>query len=180
MYNLIFNLIFPLKTNLTLLNELWIDKKKHKKDDNLFRLIDSIHAEFVTFLQNLISFFMFDVIDIKFKTFFNKLKNCQDFEQIIKHHEEFLFEVITNSFVKSKKIMRIIFDILFTTRKFYNIVENILSNYDEADDIRETLIAIKEEFYMKKNNLISVFQKIKNTKYFAIISQLLTKIDYEN
>jgi acyl-ACP thioesterase len=47
-------------------------------------------------------------------------------------------------------------------------------------ETRETLYAIKEEFYTKKYNLISVFQKIKNTKYFAIISQLLTKIDYES
>ena len=123
---------------------------------------------------------IFMSLDIKFKIFFNKLKNCQDFEQIIKHHEEFLFEVITNSFVKSKKIMRIIFDILFTTRKFYNIVEHVLSNIDEAEETRELLLGIKEEFYMKKNNLIGVFQKIKNTKYFAIISQLLTKIDYES
>ena len=76
--------------------------------------------------------------------------------------------------------MRIIFDILFTTRKFYNIVENVLSNIDEAEETRELLLGIKEEFYMKKNNLIGVFQKIKNTKYFAIISQLLTKIDYES
>jgi hypothetical protein len=180
MYNLIFNLIFPLKTNLTLLNELWIDKKCAKKDSPLFRLIDTIHAEFVTFLQNLISFFMFDIIDLKYKIFHNKLKDCQDFEQIIKHHEEFLFEVITNSFVKSKKIMRIIFDILFTTRKFYNIVENILSNAEEENEVRDILLGVKEEFYNKKNNLISVFQKIKNTKYFAVISQLLTKIDYES
>ena len=125
MYNSIFNLIFPLKTNLTLLNQIWIEKKNIAKKENIvFRLIDSVHAEFVCFLQNLVSFYMFDVVEMKFKIFYDKIKNCEDFEQIINSHEEFLGEVISNSFVKSKKIMRIIFDIIFTTRKFYNFVEN--------------------------------------------------------
>ena len=131
MYNSIFNLIFPLKTNLTLLNQIWIEKKNIAKKENIvFRLIDSVHAEFVCFLQNLVSFYMFDVVEMKFKIFYDKIKNCEDFEQIINSHEEFLGEVISNSFIKSKKIMRIIFDILFTTRKFYNFVEIFLTNYN--------------------------------------------------
>jgi hypothetical protein len=207
MYNLIFNLVFPLKSNLTLLNQLWIDKKNIAKKENLiFRLIDSVHSEFVCFLQNLISFYMFDLIDLKFKQFFQKIKDCQDFEQIILSHEEFLGEVIAHSFVKSKKIMRVIFDILFTTRKFYNYIENVLVNYQAlkieenmnrshgdyySSEINETynkeqyevikvnLMGIKEEFNCKVKNLIFMFSKIKNTKYFAIISQLMTKLDYQ-
>jgi hypothetical protein len=185
MYNYIFNLIFPLKTNLILLNQLWIEKKKiAKKENPLLRLIDSIHAEFVTFLQNLISFFMFDIVDIKYKNFYQKLESCKDFEQIINYHEEFLGEVIVSSFVKSKKIMRIIFDLLLTTRKFYNMVEMFVSSceIDEALDFnvfRDNMMDLRNEFREKKNSLIDVFHKIKNSKYFAIISQLLTKIDYE-
>jgi len=197
MYNSIFNLIFPLKTNLTLLNQIWIEKKNIAKKENIvFRLIDSVHAEFVCFLQNLVSFYMFDVVDLKFKIFYDKIKNCEDFEQIINSHEEFLGEVISNSFVKSKKIMRIIFDILFTTRKFYNFVENFLTNYncqhtelsidryrvvtEEFDELSQNLNLIKQDFRNKVANLITIFTKIKNTKYFAIISQLLTKIEYQH
>jgi hypothetical protein len=185
MYNYIFNLIFPLKTNLILLNQLWIEKKKFAKNEHpLLRLIDSIHATFVTFLQNLISFFMFDIIDLKFKIFENKLKECKDFEQIINFHEEFLGEVIVNSFVKSKKIMRIIFDILLTTRRFYNMVEYFIKCSEGGEyidlEFKDNLEIIKEEFKVKKESLINVFQKIKNSKYFGIISQLLTKIDYED
>jgi hypothetical protein len=145
---------------------------------------------------------MFDVIDLKFKNFFSKIKDCQDFEQIINLHEEFLGEVIANSFVKSKKIMRVIFDILFTTRKFYNFIENFLTNFysqqidhagnnnsnnnlgrsiqiDNIENIQLNLITIKVEFRNKVNNLINIFSKIKNSKYFAIISQLLTKLDFQ-
>lgn len=207
MYNLIFNLIFPLKSNLTLLNQLWIEKKNFAKKENLiFRLIDSVHSEFVCFLQNLISFYMFDLIDLKFKHFYQKIKDCQDFEQIILSHEEFLGEVVAHSFVKSKKIMRVIFDILFTTRKFYNYIENVLLNYqsmkieenmnrsygeyhsneiietqtkEQYEVIKVNLMGIKEEFNCKVKNLIFMFSKIKNTKQFAIISQLMTKLDYQ-
>ena len=70
MYNQIFNLIFPLKTSHTMLNQLWIEKKKICFNPHrLFKLIDSTHAKLTLFLQNLISFYMFDVIEVKFKNF---------------------------------------------------------------------------------------------------------------
>ena len=42
----------------------------------------------------------------------------------------------------------------------------------------QTLSLFKEEFNLKVKNLIFIFTKIKNSKYFTIISQLLTKLDY--
>ena len=75
---------------------------------------------------------MFDVIEVKFKQFFEKMSKCKDLEDLMKIHEEFLGEVITNSFVKSKKIMRTIFDVLFVVRKFHNYVQNMLVNLTGA------------------------------------------------
>lgn len=190
-YNLIFNLIFPLKINLVLLNELWIAKKNiGKKQNVLFGLIDSVHAEFMWYLQNLVSFFMFDIIQVKFKNFESKLKTCEDFEQIIKYHDEFLGEVISNSFVQSKKIMKIIFKILFTCRKFYNYMDNLMTNLysaemelhdysnENAEVIKTSLTSLKAEFNERCEELISIFSKIKNSKYYSIITQLLTKLNY--
>ena len=209
MYNLIFNLLFPLKTNLILLNNIWIEKKNlAKKDNYLFTCIDAVHAEFVCFLQNLISFFMFDILELKFKNFISKCENCKDFELIIKYHEEFLGEVISNSFIRSKKIMNIVFDILYTTKSFCNFLELTLNeinllflrseennynkdcsdnndNYNTEMDIEEKLERIKhdlsrlkKDFNTKVAYLTDIFSKIKNSKYYALVSQLLIKLNY--
>ncbi len=199
MYNNIFNLVFPLKTSLTMMNQLWVEKKNICNNNvNIFKILDSVHAEFTCFLQNLISFYMFDVIEVKFKQFFEKMSKCKDLEDLMKIHEEFLGEVITNSFVKSKKIMRTIFDVLFVVRKFHNYVQNMLvnltgakvlnneqnnfNNYfeEKGEQIKGELLELKDEFKLKVKNLINCFSKIKNTKHFTIISQLLAKLDYNN
>ena len=195
-YNDIFNLVFPLKTSLTMLNSLWIQKKNICNHyNNLFKVIDSIHAEFHTFLQNLISFYMFDVVEVNFKKFFDNISKYEDLEELLNHHEEFLSEVITDTFVKSKKIMRTLFNILFVIRKFYNYVREILQkvhevmymqetnyyiknkNYTIPDEIvyKNELFQIKEEFEEKVSIFKNTFEKIKNTKHFKIISQLLDR-----
>ena len=200
-YNDIFNLVFPLKTSLTMLNSLWIQKKNICNHyNNLFKVIDSIHAEFHTFLQNLISFYMFDVVEVNFKKFFDNISKYEDLEELLNHHEEFLREVITNTFVKSKKIMRTLFNILFVIRKFYNYVREILQkvhevmymqetnyhikkkNYTIPDEIiyKNELFQIKEEFEEKVSIFKNTFEKIKNTKHFKIISQLLTRFESNN
>ena len=200
-YNDIFNLVFPLKTSLTMLNSLWIQKKNICNHyNNLFKVIDSIHAEFHTFLQNLISFYMFDVVEVNFKKFFDNISKYEDLEELLHHHEEFLGEVITNTFVKSKKIMRMLFNILFVIRKFYNYVRVILQkvneimyiqqtnyhikkkNYNIPDEIeyKNELFKIKEEFEEKITLFKNTFEKIKNTKHFKIISQLLTRFESNN
>lgn len=199
MYNLIFNLLFPLKTNLILLNNIWIEKKNLAKRDNyVFTYLDAVHSQFVCFLQNLISFFMFDILELKFKNFISKCENCRDFEQIIKYHEEFLGEVISNSFLRSKKIMNIVFDILHTTRTFCNFFERTLNeinllflnieensgdelNFDDKmERIKNDLGRLKKEFNSKVDYLIEIFSKIKNSKYYSIISQLLIKLNFNN
>lgn len=200
-YNDIFNLVFPLKTSLTMLNSLWIQKKNICNHyNNLFKVIDSIHAEFHTFLQNLISFYMFDVVEVNFKKFFDNISKYEDLEELLNHHEEFLREVITDTFVKSKKIMRTLFNILFVIRKFYNYVREILQkvhevmymqetnyhikkkNYTIPDEIiyKNELFQIKEEFEEKVTIFKNTFEKIKNTKHFKIISQLLTRFESNN
>jgi len=200
-YNDIFNLVFPLKTSLTMLNSLWIQKKNICNHyNNLFKVIDSIHAEFHTFLQNLISFYMFDVVEVNFKKFFDNISKYEDLEELLNHHEEFLREVITDTFVKSKKIMRTLFNILFVIRKFYNYVREILQkvhevmymqetnyhikkkNYTIPDEIiyKNELFQIKEEFEEKVSIFKNTLEKIKNTKHFKIISQLLTRFESNN
>ena len=201
MYNNIFNLVFPLKTSLTMMNQLWIEKKNICNNYvNIFKIVDSIHTEFTCFLQNLISFYMFDVIEVKFKQFQNNISVCKDLEDLMKMHEEFLAEVITNSFVKSKRIMRTIFDILFVIRKFTNYVQNMLVNLngekildgenvatgvqynayfeEKGEQIKTDLNVIQTEFKGKVTNMINCFLKIKNTKHHNIISQLLSKLEY--
>jgi hypothetical protein len=200
-YNDIFNLIFPLKTSLTMLNSLWVQKKNIcNQYNNLFKVIDSIHAELHTFLQNLISFVMFDVVEVNFKKFFDNISKYEDLEELLHHHEEFLGVVITNTFVKSKRIMRMLFNILFVIRKFYNYVRVILQkvneimyiqqtnynvkkkNYNIPDEIlyKNDLFQIKEEFEEKVKIFKNTFEKIKNTKHFKIISQLLTRFESNN
>ena len=200
-YNDIFNLVFPLKTSLTMLNFLWVQKKNIcNQYNNLFKVIDSIHAEFHTFLQNLISFYMFDVVEVNFKKFFDNISRYEDLEELLHRHEEFLGEVITNTFVKSKKIMRMLFNILFVIRKFYNYVRVILQKVDEIMYIQQSnynvkkkdynipeeiiykneLFKIKEEFEDKVSDFKNTFEKIKNTKHFKIISQLLTRFESNN
>jgi hypothetical protein len=200
-YNDIFNLVFPLKTSLTMLNFLWVQKKNIcNQYNNLFKVIDSIHAEFHTFLQNLISFYMFDVVEVNFKKFFDNISRYEDLEELLHRHEEFLGEVITNTFVKSKKIMRMLFNILFVIRKFYNYVRVILQKVDEIMYIQQSnynvkkkdynipeeiiykneLFKIKEEFEEKVLEFKNTFEKIKNTKHFKIISQLLTRFESNN
>ena len=191
-YNEIFNLIFPLKTSLTMLNSLWVDKKTICKHySSLFKVIDSIHTELHTFLQNLISFYMFDVIEVNFNIFLEKLKNCNDLEELMKIHEEFLNVVSINSFVKSKRIMRIIFNILFVIRKFYNYVRNILNKIqisnlinekdstliEEENNFRSYLFNLKEEFKIKVDYFKDLLDKIKNTKHHKIVSQILSKLN---
>ena len=195
LYNNIFNLVFPLKTSLTMLNSLWVEKKNICNNYNLiFKLIDSVHAEFICFLQNLISFYMFDVVEVNFKKFFEKIPSCKDLEDLMKFHEEFLNDVTANSFVKSKKLMRMIFDILFVVRKFHNYVQNFIKNLkekmilnnnkdliiDNEETIKEDLMNIKNEFKLKVNTLITSFNKIKNTKHFNVITQLLSKLESHN
>ena len=200
-YNDIFNLVFPLKTSLTMLNFLWVQKKNIcNQYNNLFKVIDSIHAEFHTFLQNLISFYMFDVVEVNFKKFFDNISKYEDLEELLHRHEEFLGEVITNTFVKSKKIMRMLFNILFVIRKFYNYVRVILQKVDEIVYMQQTnynikkkdytipeeimykneLFKIKEEFEQKVMEFKNTFEKIKNTKHFKIISQLLIRFESNN
>ena len=200
-YNDIFNLVFPLKTSLTMLNSLWIQKKNICNHyNNLFKVIDSIHAELHTFLQNLISFYMFDVVEVNFKKFFDGINRYEDLEELMHRHEEFLDEVITNTFVKSKKIMRMLFNILFVIRKFYNYVRKILQNVNEIlyleqnnymkknknynipDELKykNDLFEIKNEFEEKANLFKNTFEKIKNIKHFKIISQLLTRFESFN
>ena len=58
-----------------------------------------------------------------------------------------------------------------------NIKELIIDN--EAT-IKEDLMNIKNEFKFKVNTLISSFSKIKNTKYFNVITQLLSKLETHN
>jgi len=200
MYNLIFNLLFPLKTNLILLNNIWVEKKNLAKNEKYsFTNIDAVHSEFVCFLQNLISFFMFDILEIKFKNFISKCEDCKDFELIIKYHEEFLGEVISNSFIRSKKIMNIVFDILYTTRAFCNFLEITLNEInllflkneenenDNEFNIEEKLERTKidlerlrNEFHSKVNYLLEIFSKIKNSKYYSLISQLLIKLNFNS
>jgi hypothetical protein len=184
-----------------MLNSLWIQKKNICNHyNNLFKVIDSIHAEFHTFLQNLISFYMFDVVEVNFKKFFDNISKYEDLEELLNHHEEFLREVITDTFVKSKKIMRTLFNILFVIRKFYNYVREILQkvhevmymqetnynikkkNYTIPDEIiyKNELFQIKEEFEEKVTIFKNTFEKIKNTKHFKIISQLLTRFESNN
>ena len=202
-YNYIFNLVFPLKTSLTMLNQLWIEKKNICNSYvNIFKIVDSVHAEFTVLLQNLISFYMFDVVEVRFNKFFEKISKCKDLEDLLCLHEEFLREVITNSFVKSKRIMKMIFDVLFVVRKFHNYVQKMLLNldhnkalyyqrgsneecYDEffektGQECRKELLEIKKEFNLKVQNLINGFTKIKNTNHWAIISQLLGKLQKNN
>ena len=200
-YNDIFNLVFPLKTSLTMLNNLWIQKKNIcNQYNNLFKVIDSIHTELHTFLQNLISFYMFDVVEVNFKKFFDGINKYQDLEELLRNHEQFLGEVITNTFVKSKKIMRMLFNILFVIRKFYNYVRVILQkvneiiymqennynmkkkDYNIPDEIvyKNELFQIKREFDEKVEIFKTTFEKIKNTKHFKIISQLLTRFESNN
>jgi hypothetical protein len=200
-YNDIFNLVFPLKTSLTMLNNLWIQKKNIcNQYNNLFKVIDSIHTELHTFLQNLISFYMFDVVEVNFKKFFDGINKYQDLEELLRNHEKFLGEVITNTFVKSKKIMRMLFNILFVIRKFYNYVRNILQKVNEVIYMQQSnynakkkdynipneilykneLFQIKQEFDEKVEIFKSTFEKIKNTKHFKIISQLLTRFESNN
>jgi hypothetical protein len=102
-----------------------------------------------------------------------------------------------NSFVNSKRIMRMIFDILYVIRKYTNYVQNLLKNINEnlilnsknveneiiIDDEEkkiQDLIFIENEFKSKVQLLINSFTKIKITKHFNIISQLLTKIESDN
>ena len=143
---------------------------------------------------------MFDVIEVKFKQFQNNISVCKDLEDLMKMHEEFLAEVITNSFVKSKRIMRTIFDVLFVIRKFTNYVQNMLVNLngekildgenaatgvqynayfeEKGEQIKTDLNVIQTEFKGKVTNMINCFLKIKNTKHHNIISQLLSKLEY--
>ena len=94
--------------------------------------------------------------------------------------------------------MRTIFDVLFVVRKFHNYVQNMLvnltgakvlnneqnnfNNYfeEKGEQIKGELLELKDEFKLKVKNLINCFSKIKNTKHFTIISQLLAKLDYNN
>ena len=137
---------------------------------------------------------MFDVVEVNFKKFFEKIPSCKDLEDLMKFHEEFLNDVIANSFVKSKKLMRMIFDILFVVRKFHNYVQNFIKNLkekmilnnnkdliiDSEETIKEDLMNIKNEFKLKVNTLITSFNKIKNTKHFNVITQLLSKLESHN
>lgn len=250
-YSMLFNLIFPLKTTATLLNLLWIEKKMFSNFcftnitnlvlNNLLKIynqfdrrLNALHSELITFLNNVISFYMFDIIEPRYKAMINKMKSSQNFEDYIKYHEEFIKEIMSMSFVKLKKIMTIIFEILSSIKSFYFLVKNICidllrriqirekelkleneynmiihkqtgeffyNNINNNSDVVESendgyvlnevdvllrdeiLIAdgklerIREEFNDKKNTLITTFMKIKNSKYFTVISQLLTKIE---
>ena len=132
---------------------------------------------------------MFDVIEVKYNTFYKKIKDCNDFEVIINLHNEFLHEILNYTFVKSKKIMRLIFDILFITRKFHNYVEklihlqlynNIIINNDEEMNevnIKQDIENLIREFQNKCIALIDLFRKIQSSKYYSVLAQLLTKID---
>ena len=149
-YNQLFNVIFPLKTCLILLNNSWLDKKSFinginledniLKNSNLFmkknktkhvfyynyerfeRKIFAYESEFILFLNNIIGFFMFDIIDPRYNKLIQNIKESKSFEKTIKLHEECLSEIVSLSFVKSKKIMSILFDIIYTIRQYYNLI----------------------------------------------------------
>ena len=143
---------------------------------------------------------MFDVVEVNFKKFFDNISKYEDLEELLHHHEEFLGQVITNTFVKSKKIMRMLFNILFVIRKFYNYVRVILQKVNEIIQLQQSdyhikkkdynipeeivykneLFKIKEEFNEKVAEFKNTFEKIKNTKHFKIISQLLTRFESNN
>ena len=60
--------------------------------------------------------------------------------------------------------------------------QNNFNNYfeEKGEQIKGELLELKDEFKLKVKNLINCFSKIKNTKHFTIISQLLAKLDYNN
>ena len=181
-YNSIFNLVFPLKTNLTLLNSLYIDKKNlAKKDKSGFNKINICLSIMIHFLQNLISFYMFDIIEIKFNTFFKKIQQCNDFEELILEHETFIHNVLSISFIKSRRVILKIYNIIFITKKFFNLVSNLIKNidYDQniISDSSNKIEELKAEFDGKCKDLINIFLKVKNSEINLLVSQFLSKLD---
>lgn len=124
-YNQIFNLIFPFKCYLTLMNQLWLDKKIFKKIefssefDSFLRNISSIQSEVVLFVNNMISYYMFDIIEPRYNKMIKEIKEKKDFQYLFKLHEEFIYDIQGLTFVKSKKIMRILFEILSIVKRIY-------------------------------------------------------------
>ena len=230
-YNQLFNLIFPVKTCLILMNQLWLDKKAYnninytENYEILNKKTSAIHSEFISFLNNLITFYMFDIIEQRYNIMFKQIIEKEDLEELFILHEAFISDVLGLSFVKSKKIMKIIFEILSIIRKFYILIksqvfslferlekrtkdikldneykiimgstilnnsssmlknESIANNEDdnlnfEIQSFEKEIEYFRNEFKSKTSSLISTLLKIKNSKYFQVISLLLTKIDH--
>ena len=97
---------------------------------------------------------MFDVVEVNFKKFFDGINKYQDLEELLRNHEKFLGEVITNTFVKSKKIMRMLFNILFVIRKFYNYVRNILQKVNEVIYMQQNDYSNKKKDFNIPNEIL--------------------------
>lgn len=171
-YNQIFNVIFPIKTCVTLLNHLWIKRKKYTlisysiDYERFERKINTFHSELITFLNSLIYFFMSDIIEPRYKLMVEKMEKSKDFETFISCHEHFLTEIVTLSFVKSKRLMNLLMDILSTIRRFHSEFNNLGIELLDKVQGRAKDLKLDNEYRFLVNNTDNIDTNFQHNAMF--------------
>ena len=171
-YQLLFRQMFKIKFTQKALLQCFIVHKNLKEFSNQKYLQNSylLRDAMLKFLHNLSFYFFNEVIETNFLQLINNIGNCKNIEEVINFHNQFLDDMINESFISDEEMMGNLNNILQCCYIFSRLIQR--SYYSQKAEMLNSINYKKDKHSINKmdnlpmkemNRIIEFSNKINGT-----------------
>lgn len=182
LYQNVFKLLFPVKNVQVRLNQAWSVLSLHWKKSNdkqLFSSVSSLRSKMSFFIDNLLSYFYIDVLEVRWGKLKDKFSGLKEFEQLRQAVSEYLDSIYLNVFLHQPSVIKSIFGIVDECRHFIAAVEKL----EEGDDIyalEQRLLVCRRNFDQKVVEFMRLIDMLNQGSSSQSLSQLLIRLNFNH
>jgi len=180
-YSRIFRFLFPIRIIQTELHQVWLHliKRKSSQTDSFNSKLLNLRNKIALFVDNLWSYFLFDVFEAEWKRLEETISQAKDFDEMRKVHNRYLNLIMSQTFLSSSTITKQINLIVDCCQRYVDLVQksDILVINDE---FKTNCIKINEDYEHTVAEMIQTLQILNTNLSLPFISQLLLKLDFNN
>lgn len=198
-YRNVFRLLFPLRviqSNLNIswnsLNRSWAVLYRNVlpdesgaiynellDDQSLFNTVCGVRMKMSFVIDNLLSYFYLDVLEVNWIKMKNNLKSIKEFEELRRVVSNYLESIYVLTFLNTPAIVQNIFSMVRIAKKFVYLVERIHQG-EKLDDLASEPKKISREFDSIVIEFMRHVNNLNQGNSSQYLSQLLTRLDFND
>uniref|UniRef100_A0A7M5X4M2 Gamma-tubulin complex component n=1 Tax=Clytia hemisphaerica TaxID=252671 RepID=A0A7M5X4M2_9CNID len=179
--NMLFTFLLKVRRTQIELQGLWaflMSAKRSGKIKMTSGPIWVLRRRMAFFIDNLQYYLQVDVLETQFSLLISKIHKTQSFENINRSLDNFLIEMLKQSFVSMKKVFNILHEIIYHCMAFCETVTSSDDLWDTSSKTEERIERIAEEYNKQTSLLFTILSSVRSHQTSPHLAQLLLRIDF--